>query len=44
MLGGTNSYPYTVILDENGVIRAIHVGMISYDKLVNILMSIGLEK
>ena len=44
LLGGADYYPYTVILDENGVIRATHIGMLSYDELVNILVGIGLEK
>lgn len=44
LLGGANYYPYTVILDENGVIRATHVGMLSYDQLVEMLENIGLEK
>ena len=44
LLGGADYYPYTVILDENGVIRGAHVGMLSYDQLVNILVNIGLER
>jgi len=44
LLGGSNYYPHTVILDENGIIKEIHVGMLSYSELVEILASIGLEK
>ncbi len=44
LLGGTSYYPYTVILDENGIIRGAHVGMMTYAELVNILTNLGLEK
>lgn len=44
LLGGADYYPYTVILDEEGVIRGVHVGMLSYDQLVNILVNIGLVR
>ena len=44
LLGGADYYPYTVVLDENGVIRARHFGMLSYNELVNILVNIGLER
>ncbi len=33
LLGGTTGYPYTVVLDENGVILYTHTGMMSYDEL-----------
>lgn len=32
-LGGTSYYPYTVILDENGIVIYNHVGMMSYEEL-----------
>ena len=32
-LGGTSYYPYTVILDENGIVVYNHVGMMSYEEL-----------
>ena len=32
-LGGTGSYPYTVILDENGVIAYKLTGAMSYEQL-----------
>ena len=44
LLGGNGYYPYTIILDENGIIREKHVGMMTYDQLVEILTNLGLEK
>lgn len=45
MLGGTDSYPYTVILDEFGQIIYQHVGMMSYDELKGIVDNqLGFEK
>ena len=44
LLGGNGYYPYTIILDENGIIQAKHVGMMTYNELVNILTNLGLEK
>ncbi len=44
LLGGDGYYPYTIVLDENGIIRATHTGMMSYSQLVNILTNLGLEK
>ncbi len=32
-LGGRGTYPYTVVLDENGIITSIHVDSMSYDEL-----------
>ena len=32
-LGGTSFYPFTVILDENGVIMYNHVGIMTYEQL-----------
>ena len=33
-LGGTSYYPFTVIIDQNGLIVYNHVGMMSYEELV----------
>ena len=45
MIGGTDSYPYTVILDEFGRIIYQHVGMMSYDELKEIVDNrLGFEK
>ena len=32
-LGGRGTYPYTVVLDENGVITKIFVSSVTYDML-----------
>lgn len=37
MLGGTGSYPLTVVLDENGVITFIKLGMMSYEEMISAL-------
>ncbi len=37
-LGGEGAYPYTVILDENGVIIYKHTGMLEYDQLERIII------
>ena len=42
LLGGKRGYPYTVILDENGIIRYQHTGMLTYDQLLNALVEVGL--
>ena len=45
MLGGTDGYPYTVILDEFGKIIYKHTGKMSYDELKNIIdTQLGFEK
>ncbi len=33
LLGGSTGYPYTVVLDENGVILYTHTGMMDYEQL-----------
>ncbi len=33
LLGGSTGYPYTVILDETGVILYTHTGMMTYEEL-----------
>lgn len=40
-LGGAGYYPYTVILDENGVIAFIHTGAMSYEQLKAAIDSIN---
>ena len=35
ILGGTSSYPRTIVLDENGVITFIHEGKMSYEQIVD---------
>jgi hypothetical protein len=37
--GGSESIPYTVVLDANGIIRKKFVGAIDYDKLVTAIES-----
>ena len=39
LLGGTSSYPRTLILDENGVILFTADGKVSHDQLVNVIES-----
>ena len=39
-LGGRGTYPYTVILDENGVIQKIFVSSVTYDDLKGVVDSI----
>lgn len=34
LLGGKDAYPYTLVLDENGVITARFVGSVTHDELV----------
>ncbi len=36
-LGGVGYYPYTVILDENGIISYIHTGAMTYEQLKNVI-------
>ena len=43
-LGGLSGYPYTVILDENGIIQYKHEGTLTYDELLSVLVDLGLEK
>ncbi len=43
-LGGLGGYPYTVILDKNGIIQYKHEGVLTYDELLNELVNLGLEK
>lgn len=33
LLGGSGAYPYTVVLDKDGIITYKHTGMMSYDEL-----------
>ncbi len=33
LLGGRGSYPYTLVLDENGVIAKVYVGSLTYEEL-----------
>jgi thiol-disulfide isomerase/thioredoxin len=40
-LGGRGTYPYTVILDENGVIAEIFVSALEYEDLKNAIEKIG---
>ncbi|MBE6675183.1 MAG: redoxin domain-containing protein, partial [Ruminococcaceae bacterium] len=43
-LGGSSLYPYTVILDKNGIIQYKHEGGLTYDELLDVLVGLGLEK
>ena len=36
-LGGEGGYPYTVILDENGIIKYQHTGKLSYEELKEVV-------
>lgn len=36
-------YPYTFFVDESGVLRAQHIGLLSEERLVRYLRTIGLE-
>ena len=40
LLGGTNSYPRTVIIDENGIIAFAQDGAVSHAKLVEVIEGI----
>jgi hypothetical protein len=40
LLGGTNYYPRTVIIDENGIIAFTKDGAINYAKLVEVIEGI----
>ncbi|MBO4982801.1 MAG: redoxin domain-containing protein [Clostridia bacterium] len=40
-LGGSTGYPYTVILDEKGIIIYQHTGALNYNQLVNVLVGLG---
>ena len=40
-LGGSTGYPYTVILDEKGLIIYQHTGALNYNQLVNVLVGLG---
>ncbi len=40
-LGGRGTYPYTVIIDENGVITNIFVSALEYDDLKEVIEKIG---
>lgn len=41
MLGGNGAYPYTLILDQQGVITYAHVGSLTYDELVSAIAQIN---
>ncbi|MBQ8145569.1 MAG: redoxin domain-containing protein [Clostridia bacterium] len=41
-LGGGTGYPYTVILDEKGIIIYQHTGALRYDALVAVLVELGI--
>ncbi len=41
-LGGAGAYPYTVILDEKGIIIYQHTGALKYDELVDVLAGLGI--
>ncbi len=43
-LGGEGYYPYTVILDENGVIVSKHTGAMTYEQLLAALVNAGLSE
>ena len=43
-LGGEGYYPYTVILDENGIVVSSHSGAMTYEQLLSALEKAGLEK
>ena len=40
LLGGTNSYPRTVIIDENGIIAFTKDGAVNHAKLVEVIEGI----
>lgn len=40
-LGGGQGYPYTVVLDANGVITATKLGMMSYEDMVSMVENAG---
>ena len=40
LLGGRGTYPYTVVLDENGIISQIFVKALEYDDLKNAVEAI----
>ena len=37
MLGGTDTYPYTLVLDKDGVIRAIKTGSFTYSEMKDMI-------
>ena len=37
MLGGTDTYPYTLILDKNGVITSIKTGSFTYSEIKSLI-------
>ena len=37
MLGGRGTYPYTMILDENGIVIAIFVNALEYEDLQDVV-------
>jgi hypothetical protein len=37
MLGGRGTYPYTMILDENGIVIAIFVNALEYEDLQEVV-------
>ena len=43
-LGGDGSYPFTVILDEKGIIVSTHVGAMTYEQLMGALRNAGLSE
>lgn len=43
-LGGNIGYPYTVILDEKGIIIYQHTGALEYDELVEVLVELDIVK
>ncbi len=40
-LGGNGSYPYTVVLDAQGIITEANVGMMSYEEMVAMVENAG---
>ena len=37
MMGGNGSYPYTIVLDAEGIIRFSQIGMMSYEELLSVI-------